>query len=111
MRSSRRPGRWRRCRCCADPFGVAQCKALLDKSYAWLEGKLAGRTWAAGDAFGIGDCAAAPALWYASHVHPFAAYPVLSAYHARLEARPSVARTRAEAEPYWTMFPFSGGPD
>ncbi|MDO7844021.1 glutathione S-transferase family protein [Sphingomonas immobilis] len=93
----------------ADSFGVEQAKALLDKSYAWLEGKLAGREWAAGDTFGIADCAAAPALWYARHVRPFDAWPVLSAYHARLEARPSVARTRKEAEPYWAMFPFSSG--
>lgn len=91
-----------------DPFGVAQALAQLERSYGWLDTVLAGREWAAGGAFGIADCAAAPALWYARHVHPFDGFPVLAAYHARLEARSSVARTRAEALPYWPMFPFSG---
>ena len=43
----------------------ARSKATLDKSYAWLNGWMTGREWAANDAFGIADCAAAPALFYA----------------------------------------------
>ena len=37
--------------------------------YAWLEERLAGRPWAAGEDFGMADCAAAPALFYADWVH------------------------------------------
>ena len=89
-----------------DPFGVEQARALLAKSYAWLEGKLAGRDWAAGESFGLADCAAAPSLHYGNKVQPFAAdFPVLAGYLARLEARPSVARALEEAAPFSHMFP------
>ncbi len=89
-----------------DPYGVEQGCALLDSSYAWLERELAGRAWAAGDDFTLADCAAAPSLYYADKVRPFRAdRPVLAAYLARLEARPSFARVLREAEPYAHMFP------
>ena len=64
------------------------------------------RTWAAGEAFSLADCASAPSLHYADKVHPFRGrWPVLTAYLERLEARPSFARVLAEAEPYAHMFP------
>ncbi|WP_309088595.1 glutathione S-transferase family protein [Phenylobacterium sp.] len=89
-----------------DPVGVAQADALLKKAYDYLEGELAGRTWAAGEAFTLADCAAAPALYYADKVLPFrAGHPTLGAYLDRLEARPSFARTLEEAQPVWHMFP------
>ncbi len=89
-----------------DPVGVAQADAALVKSYDWLEGELAGRTWAAGETFTLADCAAAPALYYADKVAPFrASHPTLGAYLGRLEARPSVARTLEDAQPVWHMFP------
>jgi glutathione S-transferase len=89
-----------------DPVGVAQADATLAKAYDWLEGELAGRTWAAGETFTLADCAAAPALYYADKVSPFrASHPTLGAYLGRLEARPSFARTLQEAQPVWHMFP------
>ena len=89
-----------------DPVGVQQADALLAKAYDYLEGELAGRSWAAGEAFTLADCAAAPALYYADRVLPFrAGYPTLGAYLDRLEARPSFARTLEEAQPVWHMFP------
>jgi glutathione S-transferase len=89
-----------------DPVGVAQADALLAKAYDWLEGELAGRTWAAGDAFTLADCAAAPALFYADKVLPFRdSHSVLGAYLDRLQARPSFAQTLREAEPVFHMFP------
>ena len=89
-----------------DPQGVADARRLLDTSYAWLEGELADRIWAAGEAFSLADCAAAPSLHYADRVHPLRdRFPALAAYLARLEARPSVARVLAEAEPYRHLFP------
>lgn len=83
----------------------------LEAAYAWLEGELAGRTWAAGDAFTMADCAAAPALFYADWTHPIAAdYPQLRAYRARLLARPSFARAVEGGRPYRHYFPL-GAPD
>ena len=70
------------------------------------EREIATRTWAAGDAFTLADCAAAPALFYANWVTPFAGtYPNLIAYLERLKQRPSYARTLKEAEPYFQYFP------
>src|SRR5262245_29649038 len=89
-----------------DGFGVEEAKALLERSYAWLDGTLAGRTWAAGDAFSLADCAAAPALFYADWVLPInAAFGNLRAYRQRLLARPSFARAVEEARPYRPLFP------
>jgi glutathione S-transferase len=94
-----------------DPFGVDQAKRNLDKIYAWLDGELAGREWAAGDAFTLADCAAAPSLFYADWAHPIAdAHANLRAYRARLLARPSVKRCVDEARPYRHYFPL-GAPD
>jgi glutathione S-transferase len=89
-----------------DPVGVAQADATLAKAYGWLEQELAGRAWAAGEAFTLADCAAAPSLYYADKVAPFrASHPTLGAYLGRLEARPSFARTLEQAQPVWHMFP------
>ena len=97
-----------------DPFGVAQARAGLERAYAWLDRAVAPhapRGWAAGDAFTIADCAAAPALFYADWVHPIPCErSALAAYRARLLARPSVARVVEEARPYRHVFPL-GAPD
>ena len=93
------------------PPAVAEGRAGLDRTYAWLERKLAGREWAIGDRFTVGDVAAAPALFYADWAHPIGeAYDTLRAYRARLLARPSVARVVDEARPYRPFFPL-GAPD
>ncbi|PKO30537.1 MAG: glutathione S-transferase [Betaproteobacteria bacterium HGW-Betaproteobacteria-9] len=97
------------------PMTVEEGRAIaserLERAYAWLEGHLAGKTWAAGEDFTLGDCAAAPSLFYADWVHPIAeTYPVLRAYRARLLARPSFARAVEEARPYRSFFPL-GAPD
>jgi len=84
----------------------AQSSAELAQAYDLIETALDGRTWAAGEAFSIADCAAAPALFYAATVLPVPETKVrLSAYFERLAARPSVARVFAEARPYFHMFP------
>ncbi len=94
-----------------DPRGVADAHARLDSIYAWLDRHLAGREWAAGDAFSLADCAAAPSLFYADWVHPIGGdRPNLAAYRARLLARPSFARAVDEARPYRGFFP-PGAPD
>ncbi|HEX7769066.1 MAG TPA: glutathione S-transferase family protein, partial [Dokdonella sp.] len=53
-----------------DPQGVAEARAMLDKAYAWLDARMAAREWAAGDAFSLADCGAAPFLFYADWTHP-----------------------------------------
>lgn len=90
-----------------DPRGVAEARASLETAYAVLERRMTGRTWAVGEAFGIADCAAAPALFYAGIAAPFdGTHPAVSAYFERLAARPSFARVLAEARPWFKYFPY-----
>jgi glutathione S-transferase len=90
-----------------DDYGVAEARAALEATYALLDSRLAGGGWLAGGRFGLADCAAAPALHYASVVHGWDAerFPGLSRYVAELMARPSVARVVEEARPYRQLFP------
>jgi glutathione S-transferase len=95
-----------------DPFGVAQARALLDKAYVWLDAHMAGRTWAAGEAFSLADCAAAPALLYADWTHPIPrALANLWAFRTRLLERPSYARALDEARRYRHLFPLGAPTD
>lgn len=83
----------------------------LEAAYGWIEGELAGRTWAAGADFTLADCAAAPSLFYADWTHPISErYPLLRAYRARLLARPSFARAVEGGRPFRPLFPL-GAPD
>lgn len=94
-----------------DAYGVAEAHALLEKAYAWLDSQLPAQGWAAGAAFGLADCAAAPALFYADWVHEIPAqHTQLRAYRQRLLAHPSVARAVEEGRPYRAWFP-PGAPD
>ena len=93
-----------------DAFGVGEAHAVLETSYRWLEDNLRAGQWAAGD-FGLADCAAAPALFYADWVHPIAPqFPKVIEYRRCLLARPSFARAVDEARPYRVHFPL-GAPD
>lgn len=92
-----------------DAFLEAEAHAMLDRSYAWLDRWMTGREWAAGETFGIADCAAAAALFYAHWAYPIPEHhPVLRAYRVRLLARPSVARVIDEARPWRENFPLKG---
>jgi glutathione S-transferase len=94
-----------------DAYGPDQARKRLDRAYAWLDRWMADRVWAANGRFGLADCAAAPALFYADWVHEIPpTLAALRAYRARLLARPSVARTVDEARPYRSFFPL-GAPD
>lgn len=88
-----------------DPKGVGEARDLLAKAYRWLDGELAGRTWAAGEAFTMADCAAAPSLFYADLLAPVDAFSNLAGYLGRLRARPSFARAVDEARPFRGFFP------
>jgi len=94
-----------------DPYGVGEARAMLDTAYAWLDKVMAGRQWAAGDAFSLADCGAAPFLFYADWTHPIGhAHPHVAAYRRRLLERPSFARAVEEARPHRRYFPL-GAPD
>jgi len=94
-----------------DAQGVAEARAMLDTAYSWLNERLAGRRWAAGDMFTLADCAAGPALFYADWTHPISEeFSNVRAYRERLLDRPSFARAVDEARPYRSLFPF-GAPD
>ena len=94
-----------------DAQGVAEARQLLAAAYRWLDEALAGREWAAGDAFSLADCAAAPALFYADWVQPIdESCARVRAYRQRLLARPSFARAVDEARPYRPLFP-PGAPE
>ncbi len=73
-----------------DSYGVRQAREMLSTAYDWLDKRLDGQEWATGAAFTLADCAAAPSLFYADWVHEIGATRLrLSAYRARLLARPS----------------------
>ncbi|MDR8727214.1 glutathione S-transferase family protein [Burkholderia pseudomultivorans] len=94
-----------------DARGVADARAMLEKSYAWLDAKMADREWATGDRFSLADCGAAPFLFYADWTHRIdPSFANVIAYRKRLLARPSFARAVDEARPFRSFFPL-GAPD
>ena len=89
-----------------DPVRIERAKASLSTIYGWLEERLREDRWACGRDFTLADCAGAPALFYADWLHRIPANLVkLTAYRARLLARPSVARCVEDARPYRHYFP------
>ena len=94
-----------------DPHGVRKARAMLETSYAWLDARMATRTWACGDDFSLADCGAAPFLFYADWTHAIdARFANVRAYRERLLARPSFKRAVDEARPFRPYFPL-GAPD
>jgi glutathione S-transferase len=94
-----------------DPYGVNRARERLHIAYDWLEANLGEGPWAAGDAFTLADCAAAPSLFYADWVEEIGPKrPKLAAYRARLLAHPVVARAVDEGRPYRAYFPL-GAPE
>jgi glutathione S-transferase/RNA polymerase-associated protein len=68
---------------------------------AWLERQLGGRDWFNGAAFGWGDLSVVPYLnGSAANGHPPPPGSALSAWLERVNARPSVAQTAAEARAF-----------
>jgi glutathione S-transferase len=94
-----------------DPSGVEDARKMLDISYAWLDQRMEGRTWAVGETFTLADCAAAPSLFYADWTYRIPEqYGNLLAYRSRLLQRPSFARAVDEARRFRHYFPL-GAPD
>ncbi len=89
-----------------DAFGVERARAQLQTAYGILEREMATQRWAAGDAFTLADCAAAPFLFFADMVAPFKdSCRHLTAYFDRLMQRPAIARVARQAQPYLAMVP------
>ena len=88
-----------------DAWGAERALGALAKTYAWLDGRLAGREWLVGEDFTLADASAAPSLFYADWLVPVAAHGCLAAYLRRLRERPSVARCVDDARPYRAYFP------
>lgn len=87
---------------------MARERAALATAYRMIDERMASRQWVAGDSFSMADCAAAPALFYAATLVPFAdGASHLDAYFERLIERPSVRQVLAEAKPYFSMYPFA----
>lgn len=94
-----------------DPVRVERAWAPLDTIYAWLDERLGEAGWACGADFTMADCAAAPSLFYADWVRRIdPSLERLTAYRARLLARPSVFRCVEDARPFRPFFPL-GAPD
>jgi len=84
-------------------------RTTLRTAYAMIDRHLASsRTWISSAGFGMADCAAAPALFYASTIEPFPHETGhLAGYFDRIAQRPSFRKVIEEARPYFPMYPFS----
>lgn len=89
-------------------FAVDDAKELrtIATAYDFLEARLDGREWLAGSDFGLADCAAGPALFYANLKQSIGDRPWLANYFQRIRARASFARVIDEARPYRDGTPF-----
>ena len=90
-----------------DTFGCGHTRALLQTALGIIDKDMARKTWAAGEAFTMADCAAAPSLFYYNMaVTPLAgSFDNVAAYLDRLVKRPSYARALKEAEPFLKYVP------
>jgi glutathione S-transferase len=87
---------------------MGRARASINTVYTMLDQQLAQRTWMGGDDFSLADCAAAPALFFATTLEALPAGLVhATRYFKQLMERPSVARTLEEAKPYFSMYPFA----
>jgi len=87
---------------------VEEARETMRTALGMVEQEMATKTWANGEAFSMADCSAAPALFYADKVMPFAdTHPRAYGYLGRLMQRPSYARALREAAPYFKFFPTS----
>jgi glutathione S-transferase len=91
--------------------GAAEAaRSLLLNSYAAMNHQLQDRTWLAGEAFSMADCAAAPALFYAVAYVPVPETDAhLLAYLERLMAHAAVAAVIDAARPWFKYFPGRAG--
>ncbi len=82
-----------------DQERIDTSKFRIDTMYSFMDHELGEQQYASGDKFTMADCAAAPALFYAELLAPFAEHENISAYWERLKERASVQKTHADAKP------------
>ena len=93
-----------------DPEVLADVRAKLHRTFAWLENWLK-HSYHAPDHITLIECAAAPSLFYADWVEQITEdYPRLKAWRAQLNALPAVSRCIETARPFRAYFPL-GAPD
>ena len=87
---------------------MGRARASIQTMYTLLDRQLAQHHWVAGDAFSLADCAAAPALFFATTLETLPGGLVhATRYFRQLMERPSVTQTLEEAKPYFSMYPFA----
>ncbi|MFC4294845.1 glutathione S-transferase family protein [Novosphingobium tardum] len=92
-----------------DPATEGRARAVLDRSYVWLDRWLEG--YSAGDSVTLIECAAAPSLFYADWAFPIpSSCERLRQWRAHLLSLAPVARCVDDARPYRAWFP-PGAPD
>lgn len=82
-----------------DQERIDTAKFRVDTIYNFMEHELGQNQYAQGNTFTMADCAAAPALFYAELLAPFAEHKNISAYWERLKERESVQKTQSDAKP------------
>ena len=82
-----------------DQERIDTAKFRVDTIYSFMEHELGQNQYAQGNTFTMADCAAAPALFYAELLAPFAEQKNISAYWERLKERESVQKTQSDAKP------------
>jgi glutathione S-transferase len=82
-----------------DPERIEKARFHIATMYSFMENEFGKQPYANGEEFLMSDCSAAPGLFYAEQVAPFAEHENISAYWERLKSRPSVQRTHEEAAP------------
>jgi glutathione S-transferase len=82
---------------------IARSHFRIGVMYDFMEMNLDKQTWTNGESFTLGDCAAAPPLFYAGEMAPFGDRPNIASYWQRLQERPAIRRVIDEATPYLAM--------
>ncbi|MBV1688086.1 glutathione S-transferase family protein [Novosphingobium sp. G106] len=92
-----------------DPAALADVRAQLTRTYAWLEGWL--EYYPPIDHITLIECSAAPSLFYADWVHQIGdEFPRLKHWRAHLLSLEPIARCVEDARPFRPFFPL-GAPD
>jgi len=87
-----------------DPERIEKARFHIATMYSFMENEFAKQPYANGEEFMMSDCSAAPGLFYAEQLAPFAEHENICAYWERLKSRPSIARVHEEAAPILAAF-------
>lgn len=87
-----------------DQERIETAKFRVETMYSFMEHELGAQKFAQGNTFTMADCAAAPALFYAEMIAPFAEHKNIQAYWERLKKHDSVQKTFNDARPMVERF-------